>query len=329
MTSKAVTKTGIVLVLAASLNVAMSQDQPAPQPAPAAATPQAAPAGPPRSVPDRRVQQRTYLFTDTNEQLPYALFVSSKVTKDKSAPLIVALHGLGGTQNTMVGERLKTIELAEQGGYIFVAPMGYNCSGWYGMPTGRPPGTGAPGRASGGAAGGGAARQGGPAAGGAPGASGPPRGRGAFGGMTCAGGGTAVTDAAQVRELSEKDVLNVLALVRKEFNVDDKRIYLMGHSMGGSGTLYLGAKHPGIWAAIAADAPPGAPNADGIAAARVPTLIIQGDADTAVPVAGTRRYVERLKELNAVYKYIEVPGLDHSIAGIPDMYEWFAKHSRQ
>jgi dipeptidyl aminopeptidase/acylaminoacyl peptidase len=147
--------------------------------------------------------------------------------------------------------------------------------------------------------------------------------------MTCAGGGTAVTDAAQVRELSEKDVLNVLALVRKEFNVDDKRIYLMGHSMGGSGTLYLGAKHPGIWAAIAADAPPGAPNADGIAAARVPTLIIQGDADTAVPVAGTRRYVERLKELNAVYKYIEVPGLDHSIAGIPDMYEWFAKHSRQ
>jgi predicted esterase len=328
MTSKAVTKAGLVLVLAASFNVALSQDQPAPQPAPAAATPQAPPAGPPRSVPDPRVQQRTYLFTDTNEQMPYALFVSSKVTKDKSAPLIVALHGLGGTQNTMVGERLKTIELAEQGGYIFVAPMGYNCGGWYGMPMGRPPGTGAPG-APGGTAGGGAARQGGPAPGGAPGAGGPPRGRGAFGGMACAAGGTAVTDAAQVRELSEKDVLNVLALVRKEFNVDDKRIYLMGHSMGGSGTLYLGAKHPGIWAAIAADAPPGAPNAEGIAAARMPTLIIQGDADTAVPVAGTRRYVERLKELNAVYKYTEVPGLDHSIAGIPDMYEWFAKHTRQ
>jgi dipeptidyl aminopeptidase/acylaminoacyl peptidase len=147
--------------------------------------------------------------------------------------------------------------------------------------------------------------------------------------MACNGGGTAVTDAARVRELSEKDVLNVLELVRKEFNVDDRRIYLMGHSMGASGTLYLGAKHPTIWAAIAADAPPGAPNADGIAAAKIPTLIIQGDADTAVPVAGTRRYVERLKELDADYKYIEIPGLDHSIAGIPDMYEWFAQHTRK
>jgi predicted esterase len=339
MTSKVVHNAALLIVLAASFNLAISQNQPARPPAAGADAP---PAGPPRSVPDPRVQQRTYLFTDTNEQLPYALFVSSKVTKSKSAPLIVSLHGLGGTQNTMVGERLKTIELAEQGGYIFVAPMGYNCGGWYGMPTGRPPGAGAAGAPGNGAVPAGA-RPGGPPAGaapamppqggpppaGAPRAGGPPRGAGGFGNMACNGGGTAVTDAAKVRELSEKDVLNVLELMRKEFNIDERRIYLMGHSMGASGTLYLGAKYPAIWAAIAADAPPGAPNADGIAAAKIPTLIIQGDADTAVPVAGTRRYVERLKELNADYKYIEIPGLDHSIAGIPDMYEWFAKHTRK
>ena len=47
-------------------------------------------------------------------------------------------------------------------------------------------------------------------------------------------------------ELSEKDVLNVLALVmRKNYAVDPKRIYLMGHSMGGGGTLYLGYETPG------------------------------------------------------------------------------------
>jgi predicted esterase len=330
MKLKVVTNAALFIVLAASFNLALSQDQPAQPPAAAAGAP---PAGPPRSVPDPRVQQRTYLFTDTNEQLPYALFVSSKVTKSKSAPLIVSLHGLGGTQNTMVGERLKTIELAEQGGYIFVAPMGYNCGGWYGMPMGRPPGAGAPGAAPAmppqGAVPQGAVPQGGPPPAGAPRAGGPPRGAGGFGNMACNGGGTAVTDAAKVREMSEKDVLNVLELVRKEFNIDERRIYLMGHSMGASGTLYLGAKYPAIWAAIAADAPPGAPNADGIAAAKIPTLIIQGDADTAVPVAGTRRYVERLKELNADYKYIEIPGLDHSIAGIPDMYDWFAKHTRK
>ena len=146
--------------------------------------------------------------------------------------------------------------------------------------------------------------------------------------MACNGGGTAVTDNARVRELSEKDVMTVLDMVRREFNVDDQRIYLMGHSMGGSGTLYLGAKHADIWAAIAADAPPGAGSAEGLAAAKMPVLIIQGDADTAVPVAGTRRYVERLKELTADHKYIEIPGLDHSIAGIPEMYEFFEKHTK-
>src|SRR6266581_3235726 len=49
-------------------------------------------------------------------------------------------------------------------------------------------------------------------------------------------------DPPNLRELSEKDVMNVLELVRKEFNVDDRRTYLMGHSMGGAGTLYLSTK---------------------------------------------------------------------------------------
>lgn len=341
MASKLMKSAGLIGVLAAS--IAASHSVLAQQPAAAGAVPQTAPATDPwRAGVDSRVQQRTYLFTQTNEQLPYALFVSSKVTRDKPAPLIVALHGLGGTQNTMVGERLQTIELAEQGGYIFVSPMGYNCGGWYGMPArapgagpGAPAPTGAPPAAPTGAA-----PQGGPAAGGAaptgtPGAGaagGPPRGAPGGGGrgfaMTCSGGGTAVTDPVQVRELSEKDVMTVLDMIRKEFNVDERRIYLMGHSMGGSGTLYLGAKHPEIWAAVAANAPPGAPSAEGLAAAKMPVLIIQGDMDTAVPVAGTRRYIERLKELNANYEYIEVLGLDHNIAGIPDMYKFFEKHSK-
>src|SRR5215467_12355296 len=44
---------------------------------------------------DPRVQNRTYHFADTNEDLPYCLFVSSKVSKDKKNPLIISLHGLG------------------------------------------------------------------------------------------------------------------------------------------------------------------------------------------------------------------------------------------
>jgi hypothetical protein len=36
-------------------------------------------------------------------------------------------------------------------------------------------------------------------------------------------------------ELSEKDVMNVLELMKKEFNVDNERPYLPGYSMGGAG----------------------------------------------------------------------------------------------
>jgi hypothetical protein len=45
--------------------------------------------------------------------------------------------------------------------------------------------------------------------------------------------------------------------------------------------------------------------------------------DTAVPVAGTRRY-NRLKELNATYEYLDIPGADHSITGIPEIYGFFS-----
>jgi hypothetical protein len=40
---------------------------------------------------DPRVQSRSYVFANTGERLPYAVFVSTKVAKEKPAPLIVAL----------------------------------------------------------------------------------------------------------------------------------------------------------------------------------------------------------------------------------------------
>jgi poly(3-hydroxybutyrate) depolymerase len=78
------------------------------------------------------VQQRTYHFADTDVDLPYAVFVSSKVGKDREAPLIIALHGLGGNRNILMHDNL--LDLAEAGGYIVFAPAGYNPRGWYGIP---------------------------------------------------------------------------------------------------------------------------------------------------------------------------------------------------
>jgi predicted peptidase len=242
--------------------------------------------------------------------MPYALFVSSKVTRDKKSPLIVSLHGLGGDQNTMVRESLRSVELAEQGGYILVAPMGYNSGGWYGIPPGPPRGGGANAAARG-------------------------RGPGAARPVI---GGTAITDAAKVREASEKDVMTVLAMVRKEFNVDERRIYLMGHSMGGAGTYYLGSKHGKEFAALAPIAPAamGMTNdrtkvLQAIKDAGVPMLVSMGDADEAVPVANVRMWVDTMKELQMNYEYKEYPGVTHGpimAASMANVYAFFARHSR-
>jgi predicted peptidase len=249
--------------------------------------------------PDPRVQQRTYKFSDTNEDIPYGVFVSSKVAKDRKNPLIIALHGLGGTHNSLL--RGNALDLAEEGGYILVGPMGYNPRGWYGVPIGAP-------------------RGGGAGKGGAPKAN-----------------PAAANDPPNLRELSEKDVMNVLDMIRKEFNVDERRTYLMGHSMGGAGTLYLGAKYPANWAAIAAIAPAAfsmqanartmlTPIKD-----TMPVIVTQGDADTAVPVANTRTWIEAMKELGMNHKYLEVPGADHgNIIGIgmPDIFAFFKEHAK-
>jgi predicted peptidase len=327
MESRSVMRGILAAGLIVGVQLAVSQipfaQETATQAAPAANAPQAGRGGG-RGAVDARVQQRTYTFADTNEQMPYALFVSSKVTKDKKNPLIVSLHGLGGDQNTMVRESLRSVELAEQGGYILVTPMGYNSGGWYGIPPGAPRGGGA--NAPRGTGTGAAAGRGGAQAG--------ARGRG-----IPVVGGTAITEPAKVRAASEKDVMTVLDMIRKEFNVDENRIYLMGHSMGGAGTYYLGSKYPQIWAALA----PIAPAAMGMTNDRakilqaikdggIPMLVSMGDADEAVPVANVRMWVDTMKELQMNFEYKEHPGVTHGPimgASMSDIYEYFAKHTKR
>src|SRR5262249_42967217 len=162
--------------------------------------------------------------------------------KEKKTPLVVALHGLGSNPQQIMKYRGLT-DQAEKYGFIVVAPMGYNSSGWYGATPGKKK-----------------------------------------------------PDPPNLYELSEKDVMNVLEIAKKEFNVDDKRIYLMGHSMGGGGTVHLAFKYPEIWAGLAPIAPAIFRKPDGIEKIKhIPVILIQGDADKLVPVAGVRKWADAMK----------------------------------
>jgi poly(3-hydroxybutyrate) depolymerase len=134
-------------------------------------------------------------------------------------------------------------------------------------------------------------------------------------------------------ELSEKDVMNVLEIVRKEHSIDPDRIYLMGHSMGGGGTWYLGLKYPEIWAGLAPIAPAiFRPATELEKIKHIPVILVQGDNDNLVPVAGARRWVEQMKKLEMTYEYIEVPGGDHirpAFDNIPKIFDFFDKYKRK
>ena len=130
------------------------------------------------------------------------------------------------------------------------------------------------------------------------------------GGATARGG--AGDDPPNLGELSELDVMNVLDIARREFNVDPKRMFLMGHSMGGGGTFYLGPKHPELWAALAVAAPAAYGSPDVLVSVKdIPMVVIQGDQDTLVDVKRTREWVAKMKELGIKHTYIEVAGGDH------------------
>lgn len=268
-------KTSLALLLAASLALLlppMAQAQPGAD---------GLPRGPMVREPDARTEQRSYHFELAGEDMPYVLYVSSKVSADKANPLIIALHGLGGDGNFLLRDTF--VDLAEEKGYIVAAPLGYNVSGWYGSPP------------------------------------------------IALGGQPAGPD--NLEELSEGDVMSVLALMQEEFNVDPARTYLMGHSMGGAGALFLGHKHSDIWAAIAAIAPAafmmqpiqgemlGKLKDEG-----VPVMIIQGGADTVVPATNSRTWADTMEKLDMEGVYIELPEGDHGNVirdGMADIFDYF------
>ena len=56
-------------------------------------------------------------------------------------------------------------------------------------------------------------------------------------------------------ELAQQDILDAVAWAKREYPVDEKRVYLTGSSGGGHMTLLMAARHPQVWTAASAFVP--------------------------------------------------------------------------
>jgi poly(3-hydroxybutyrate) depolymerase len=77
--------------------------------------------------------KRHYFFADAGEIMPYHLYVPSGYTGRRRLPLVVALHGHGDDEDSYFTSSLRALPtLAEERGYLVVAPLGYRVDGRYG-----------------------------------------------------------------------------------------------------------------------------------------------------------------------------------------------------
>lgn len=79
--------------------------------------------------------ERHYLLTGANEIMPYRVYVPATYRKGSATPLVIALHGLGATEDSFFDSYQRTApRLAEQHGFLLAAPLGFRVDGFYGSP---------------------------------------------------------------------------------------------------------------------------------------------------------------------------------------------------
>jgi predicted esterase len=183
---------------------------------------------------------------------PYRLFLPESYDGSQPIPLVVALHGMGGDENSMFDSYNGTLKReAARVGFAVVCPKGREATSMYRGP-------------------------------------------------------------------AERDVMDVLAEVRRDYKIDTARIYLMGHSMGGYGTWSVAMAHPDMFAALGPIS--GGGSAAGMAKiSHIPQYVVHGDDDRTVSVNQSRTMVEAGKKAGAQIVYVEVPGGSHTSVAAPQM----------
>ena len=131
---------------------------------------------------------------------------------------------------------------------------------------------------------------------------------------------------------SPERVMSIVDWVSDRYNVDNNRLYVLGMSLGGYGTIDFAATYPDrVAAAMALCGGSTLRNVDGLR--EVPLWIMHGTADKDVPVEQSRRVKRMMKSGGKTprLRYKELWGVKHSLLArvfyLEECYDWLFDHS--
>ena len=113
--------------------------------------------------------------------------------------------------------------------------------------------------------------------------------------------------------------------LRREFPIDERRVYVTGNSMGGGGSWHMVAHRPALFAA-AVPVCGGKTAEDGSESPGLPVWNFHGDADPRVPVEVSRQRIAARRQAGGDPLYTEYPGIGHDVSAWaytePALPEW-------
>lgn len=128
-------------------------------------------------------------------------------------------------------------------------------------------------------------------------------------------------------------VVELIDEMEKHYNVDARRVYVTGFSLGGRGTWSVAIDHPEIFAAIVPVAGSyGHP--ERISRIKdVPVWVFHGDSDRLLMIDPVRDMVQDLKESGGNVRFTIYKGAGHGITGrvyrTKELYEWLLKQHNE
>lgn len=124
----------------------------------------------------------------------------------------------------------------------------------------------------------------------------------------------------------------ILDEVARMHRVDQDRVYVTGHSMGGRGALYVAYKMPDRFAAILSLGPVFPITAWAEKLTTVPLWLFHGTKDQFTPLKEVEELAHAVEAAGGHPQLTVLPERDHYILDVydrPDLYKWLAQQKRK